>query len=432
MSPPPRTRGEYSRGDGGSRGSLGPKTAALALPLTGSSGGVTRSWRRPRSPRIRFPRPIAVTLVLGALISAGVLIVAEFLTLYAVRVIRGSSAVPPVAAGAENHYALIPIALLGLVLVLAALRLGDRWALSAVAILGLIALLIGLVHDLPDARRTGLVGSLHIGWVRGASSPSIGMYMETLGAVMLLLTAGLGLLFGEPIAVEAPVSRQTPVPFGVEPTRPAAEVALAPSGNGTSGAAAEVVAKPPARRPQSRTAKRSPATPRKRSPAAPRKPAVTSASATPAADASGTLAKPPVAKRSPSSTAKRSPSTPAKRSPSPTARRSQAAGKASAAPAAKAKPPAAKRSPASATKRSPSPAAKRPTSPPSAQHESAGPAKPPPSGSTKRAPSGSTKRAPGGATKRATGAPAKRSPSAPRPGATPTPRSRPRPKRSES
>ena len=415
MSPPPRTRDEYSRGDGGSSGSLGPKTAALTLPLTGSSSRITRSWRRPRSPRIRFPRPIAVTLVLGALTSAGVLIVAEFLTLYAVRVIRGSSAVPPVAAGTENHYALIPIALLGLVLVLAALRLGDRWALTAVAILGLIALLIGLFHDLPDARRTGLVGSLHIGWVRGASSPSIGMYMETLGAVMLLLTAGLGLLFGEPVAVEAPVSRPTPVPFGVEQTHPTPEVALAPSGNGAMDAAAEVVPKPAARRAESTTAKRS-ATPPKRSPAAPRKPAVTSASATAAADASGTLAKPPAARRSPSSTAKRSPSTPAKRSPGATARRSQAAGKVSAAPAGKAKPPAAKRSPASATKRSPSPAAKRPTSPSSAQRESPGPAK----------------RAPSGATTRAPGAPAKRPPSAPRPGASSTPRGRPRPKRSES
>src|SRR5205085_10124050 len=161
------------------------------------------SSRRSPARRIQFRPPVAITLVLGAVASAGVLVVAEFLTLYTVRLIRGTAAVPPVAAGTENHYALIPMAVLAAVLVVAAIRFGERWALIAVGFLGLTALLIGLLHDLPDARRTGLVRTVHALWVRGASTPSIGMYMETLGAVLLLLTAGAGLLFGEEVAGEA-------------------------------------------------------------------------------------------------------------------------------------------------------------------------------------------------------------------------------------
>ncbi len=207
-------------------------------------------------------------LLLGGLASALVLVIAEFMTLYAVRVIRGSASVPPVAAGTENHYALIPIALLALVLVVAAIRLGDRWALVAVAVLGLIALLIGLLHDLPDARRTGLVGSLHTGWVRGASSPKVGMYMETLGAVLLMLTAGLGLLFGEPVAAEPAQAARKPEPAAPrEETEATASVN--PGANGTppaesvvtkatSAATRKPAAKkaPAAKRPQAGGAKR--------------------------------------------------------------------------------------------------------------------------------------------------------------------------------
>lgn len=259
---------------------VGPKKKALALPLKAAAARNSRRSNPRPARRIRFSRPVASTVVLGALASATVLVVAEFLTLYSVRVIRGSASVPPVAAGTENHYALIPIALLGLILALAAIRLGDRWALAAVAALGLIALLIGLVHDLPDARRTGLVGSLHTGWVRGASSPNIGMYLETLGAVMLVLTAGLGLLFGEPVVEEASARDKAPVPYGVESDAgaapaetaavaeapaeaaaaaeaPAAEGGAAPVEDVTSVGPGEVVPKPAAKRP--------PSTPRKRS-----------------------------------------------------------------------------------------------------------------------------------------------------------------------
>ncbi len=363
MSPPPGTRDEYSRGDGGSRGVVGAKNTALALPLKGAAA---RSSRRPvRRParQIRFSKPVAGTVMLGALTSAAVLVVAEFLTLYSVRVIRGSASVPPIAAGTENHYALIPVALLGLVLALAAIRLGDRWALVAVATLGLIALLIGLLHDLPDARRTGLVGSVHTGWDRGASSPSVGMYLETLGAVMLVLTAGLGLLFGEPVADEARSREPAPVPFGAR--------------SETSTDAAPVVAAAVAEAPGTETV-----------------PVADEPSAPPEG-----VGPPPPAKRPPPAPRKRSPSSGPKRS---TAKGTRAS---------------------SSTKRAPAGSRKRPASSPSgsgaasAGEEGTAPAA---SRAAKRSSAASTKRSSAGGRKQST----KRPPSNPKRGGSSTPRSK--------
>ena len=74
----------------------------------------------------------------------------------------------------------------------ALLRLGV--AELAREALGLIALVIALVGDLPDARASGLVGSSATRFLEARSSPAVGLYLETLGAVLLLLASGLGLL----------------------------------------------------------------------------------------------------------------------------------------------------------------------------------------------------------------------------------------------
>jgi len=256
--------------------------SAVALRI---GGRPARSSRRRPAQRTRFSPAVAGALLLGALTSAVVLIVAEFMTLYAVRAIRGSAATPPVAAGTENYYALVPIALLALVLVVAAIRLGDRWPLVAVAILGLVALYIVLLHDLPDARQTGLVRSVHGGLAEGASSPQIGMYTETLGAVLLLITAGVGLLFGEPVAIEPSKARPERKPItgplsaasSIEATsgqeaEPA--IAVAPAGD-AAPPLEEVVSKATATPTRKAPARKAPArkAPAKRAPAAKKTPA---------------------------------------------------------------------------------------------------------------------------------------------------------------
>ena len=60
----------------------------------------------------------------------------------------------------------------------------SRPALLAIGLLGVIALLIALLGDLPDAQASGIV--LRAGHYDAASSsPGLGIYLETLGAVLL-------------------------------------------------------------------------------------------------------------------------------------------------------------------------------------------------------------------------------------------------------
>jgi NADH:ubiquinone oxidoreductase subunit 5 (subunit L)/multisubunit Na+/H+ antiporter MnhA subunit len=89
--------------------------------------------------------------------------------------------------------------LLAVLLAYGAARDGSRVAMLALGAIGVLALLIALIGDLPDAQASGLlVRSGH--FVTASSSPSVGLYFETLGAVMLLIAAGVGFLLGGPPA----------------------------------------------------------------------------------------------------------------------------------------------------------------------------------------------------------------------------------------
>ena len=72
--------------------------------------------------------------------------------------------------------------------------------------LGIATLLIALLGDLPDAHATGLIGSSASQYVQGAASPSAGLYLETLGAVLLLVSGGVGFLMVAP----APAAGRSP------------------------------------------------------------------------------------------------------------------------------------------------------------------------------------------------------------------------------
>ena len=68
----------------------------------------------------------------------------------------------------------------------------------AIGALGVLALLIALLGDLPDTNASGLVLSASH-YTTATSTPSAGFYMETLGAVVLLITSVSGfLLIGAP------------------------------------------------------------------------------------------------------------------------------------------------------------------------------------------------------------------------------------------
>ena len=72
-----------------------------------------------------------------------------------------------------------------------------------------MALLIALLGDLPDAHATGLAGSAARGYVNASSTPSAGLYLETLGAVILIATCGLGfMLLGVSVSGTRPRPRR--------------------------------------------------------------------------------------------------------------------------------------------------------------------------------------------------------------------------------
>jgi hypothetical protein len=184
---------EYSRGSGGSG------TVQTHAP---------RAEARGRAP---FSSAAGAAILAGALLGALLLLVAEFTTLFeirtapsasAMRIVLGPEALRSVATGSHHSYALVPIALLVVVLAYAIASAGSRPALLAIGVMGVIALLIALLGDLPDAHTSGLVGTAATHYVAASSTPSAGLYMETLGGALLLVTCVCGfLLIGRPPAL---------------------------------------------------------------------------------------------------------------------------------------------------------------------------------------------------------------------------------------
>jgi hypothetical protein len=137
----------------------------------------------------------------GSLLGALLLLVAEFTSLYQVHVATTSTPIETVSTGSHNSYAMIPIALLAAALGIGVWRSGSRPALLGVGVLGVVAVLIALLVDLPDTHATGLTSSAATRFVNASSTPSAGLYMETLGAVLLIATCGLGfLMLGPPVS----------------------------------------------------------------------------------------------------------------------------------------------------------------------------------------------------------------------------------------
>jgi hypothetical protein len=148
-------------------------------------------------------------LFAGGLLGAVLLLVAEFTTLFEVHAAASRTPVKSVPTGPHHSYAMALIAVVAAALAFAVWRAASWPALVALGVLGITALLIALLGDLPDASATGLVLTASH-YVQANSMPSAGFYAETLGAVVLLLTAGCGLVVTEP-PIELPRRRRRSV-----------------------------------------------------------------------------------------------------------------------------------------------------------------------------------------------------------------------------
>ena len=156
----------------------------------------------PRGARRELGRGVHLGILGGVLLGSLLLIVTEFTALFTVLVATSRHPIKTVTAGSHHSYALIPIALLVVALAAGGLRDSSRPALLAIALLGIVTLLIALIVDLPDAHPTGLTGSGVNDFVSARSTPSAGMYLETLGGAVLVIACGVGLM-----AIGAPALR---------------------------------------------------------------------------------------------------------------------------------------------------------------------------------------------------------------------------------
>ncbi len=189
---PPEANTEYSRG--------------VEVSSDDFASGSRRDSRARSSTRATAKGPFDAAILASALLGALLLLVAEFTTLFEVRT-AASGTVRSVGTGSHHGYALVPIALLAAAFGYAVWAVASRPALLAIGALGVLALLISLLGDLPDTNASGLVLSASH-YVSASSTPSAGFYMETLGAVVLLITCVSGFLLIGPPGARSP--RRTP------------------------------------------------------------------------------------------------------------------------------------------------------------------------------------------------------------------------------
>ncbi len=168
----PEAEPEYSRG---------PVPSRRAFPGRGG-------------PATRLSHPVALTVVSAGVAGALLLVAAEFAPLLTVRTSALGAPVTTVSTSTHDAWALIPLALLALMMSVGVWRTGSRLGLLALGVVGVVTVLITLLGDLPDAQATGLVGSQSTRYAVAASSPAAGLYLETLGAVVLVIAAATGLL----------------------------------------------------------------------------------------------------------------------------------------------------------------------------------------------------------------------------------------------
>jgi hypothetical protein len=180
---PPRRNPNIAKGQAGPRAFSEGRPGGAAQPRDGAGG------------------PVRAAILAGGLLGALLLVGAEFTTLFDVHVQTSPTPIKSVGTGSHHSYALIPIAVVAAVLAIGVLRDGSRPALLAIGLLGVAALVLALVGDLPDAQASGLVGTSTTHYVDANSTPSAGLYLETLGAVVLIITCGVGfLMLGPPSA----------------------------------------------------------------------------------------------------------------------------------------------------------------------------------------------------------------------------------------
>ena len=142
----------------------------------------------------RLPSRLSTLLLVLLLLGAVLMIVAEFLPLYEIRVVTAVPKGGHHSVGAHHGYALLVIGLALIPMAWGAVKGGSKPAAIAAVVLSVIALFVALGIDLPDLNETGLIGRTYD---QAQARPRVGFFVETLGATLALLGSIGALAFRE-------------------------------------------------------------------------------------------------------------------------------------------------------------------------------------------------------------------------------------------
>ena len=131
-----------------------------------------------------MPGRLTSLLLALLLLGAVLMIVAEFLPLYEIRVVTAVPKGGHHSVGAHHGYALLVIGLALIPMSWGAVKGGSKPAAIAALVLSVIALFVALGIDLPDLNETGLIGRTYD---QAQARPRVGFFVETLGATLALL-----------------------------------------------------------------------------------------------------------------------------------------------------------------------------------------------------------------------------------------------------
>ena len=179
-----RTANDHSRGSWASR-------AASAVAGAGArvESGLAR---RGIDPAYLAAAGLALAAAAGSLL----LVISDFTPLFESRTVTAT--IGTVTGGRNHLYAMALIGVVAALMAWGAIRGGSQPAMVALAVLGLLAALIALAFDLPDATSVSTLNR-SFAYADAHSFPRVGFYLETLGAVLLLIAGGgILLLTGRP------------------------------------------------------------------------------------------------------------------------------------------------------------------------------------------------------------------------------------------
>jgi hypothetical protein len=176
-------------------GTLVPGCAQVNAQAPGTRSQDSRGPRVPR-PAISGLDALGLVLAAAAFVGAVLLVVSDFTTLFRVHTDAGVTVPNGTVKGHDNHsFSMLVIGLASLPLAYAAARYGSRPAMAGLAGLGLIAVIIAIGFDLSDATGTNTLART---FENATGSPAAGFYVETLGAVLLIVSGGGGLVLTAP------------------------------------------------------------------------------------------------------------------------------------------------------------------------------------------------------------------------------------------